>query len=339
MKDSRKKVYFGLLFILLAYISFKLVLSGDQWEAFQKAVKNIDPIWLVPASLCSAGFFMFQGRNFQKILRTFGYHVSWLSGVRYALIDFYGSCITPGGSGGQPACIAAMAKDGVPVGSGTLSNVLYNMLYHVFMVVLAFVSIFSGVFFRIHNIGAMAFVLWYGLLGQMFISVLYFFLAFSEKMGPNIILWISNRKFVQKRPKLQQHIQGQAEEFKICAKLFKERPKEILSIFITIMMQLLVNYSMLYFLLRGVGVKTNYFFALIVQATCILGFESMPIPGSFGVAESGFLAIYGTYFGAEHALILMILSRVMTLYYGVTAGFIVTVYTTLKERKFLKRSL
>lgn len=56
--------------------------------------------------------------------------------VRYTLLDFYFSAITPCAPAVSPAQLYFMQKDGIAVGSASLAILLFNMTYHVAAVVL-----------------------------------------------------------------------------------------------------------------------------------------------------------------------------------------------------------
>ena len=59
--------------------------------------------------------------------------------IRYSFIGFFYSCITPSASGGQPAQIYYMSKDGLDVSISTLVLMIVTITYKAVLVLVGFV--------------------------------------------------------------------------------------------------------------------------------------------------------------------------------------------------------
>ncbi len=59
--------------------------------------------------------------------------------IRYSFIGFFYSCITPSASGGQPAQIYYMSKDGLDVSVSTLVLMIVTITYKAVLVLVGFV--------------------------------------------------------------------------------------------------------------------------------------------------------------------------------------------------------
>lgn len=76
------------------------------------------------------------------ILGRLGHRVPYHSCLGYSFAGFYFSSITPSATGGQPAQIYYMSKDGVPAAHGTLNMMLIAVCYQVTVLGYALVVLF-----------------------------------------------------------------------------------------------------------------------------------------------------------------------------------------------------
>ena len=96
------------------------------------------------------------------ILKTMGYRLKPLQALKYSMIGFYFSSITPSSSGGQPAQVYFMKKDNIEVGHSSLSLLVMVMFYQIAMLGSALVLfLLQGALIR-QNFGGVIYLVIYG---------------------------------------------------------------------------------------------------------------------------------------------------------------------------------
>ena len=118
-KSKIKKILVNLtIFILLIILTFSLVLKDqDVSQIFSVAAKVKKQYILFAMSIYILG----EAVNITRILKELGEKSKLISNIRYTLIGFFFSAITPAASGGQPMEIYYMHKDDISVANSTLA--------------------------------------------------------------------------------------------------------------------------------------------------------------------------------------------------------------------------
>ena len=80
----------------------------------------------------------------------------------------------------------------------------------------------------------------------------------------------------------------------------------------------------------GIGAEPGSFLAM--QAILSLAVTAVPLPGSVGASEGGFMALYGPLFGAGQTFSIMMLSRGISFYGFLVISGLVTAYLQFRPR-------
>ena len=121
-KKKSKKIYINLLiFILLIIFTFSLVLKDQDVTEILKISATVKKQYIFIAMFAMGVFIACESINIGRILKELGEKSKFISNVRYTLIGFFFSAITPAASGGQPMEIYYMHKDNISVAHSTLA--------------------------------------------------------------------------------------------------------------------------------------------------------------------------------------------------------------------------
>ena len=128
--SMQKMVRCGAGFLVFAAAVLFLLLRGTDIGTVADALAETSLPYLIAGILMAEVFHLSEGINLRILLRSFGYPVTFWQGMKYAYIGFFFSSITPSSTGGQPAQLYAMKKDGIEIAHGTLALIAELTSFH-----------------------------------------------------------------------------------------------------------------------------------------------------------------------------------------------------------------
>ena len=119
----QKMLRYVVIFLVFISAVLFLLLRGTDIRTVGEALAQTSVPFLVAGILLAEVFHLAEGVNIRILLTSFGYPVTFWQGMKYAYIGFFFSSVTPSSTGGQPAQLYAMKKDGIELAHGTLALV------------------------------------------------------------------------------------------------------------------------------------------------------------------------------------------------------------------------
>ena len=110
-------------------LTFRLLFKGQELSDIIKDLKNADDKWLLAGLGLTFCFVAGESCIIHFLLRVCRQKVKLTSCLKYSFIGFFFSYITPSSSGGQPAQMYYMKKDGVKIGFSSLIMLLVTIAY------------------------------------------------------------------------------------------------------------------------------------------------------------------------------------------------------------------
>lgn len=330
---KKKSPLLFLLGILSIYLVFRMQKPGDLSLIF-----TLNPLYLGLALGSFLLYLLMEAISFKVLLSSFGTKLSLFSCYRQALADFYCSSLTPGGSGGQPGQLYAMNQQGVPAGVGIASLLSFNTLYHMVMLLIAVAAIGLGVTEKVMGLPGLKLLLFYGGLAQLVMVIYYLLFIFSNRLLPKLLhVVIKLYSFFRKKedPKLlEEKFHQQMDLFHCCALHLKRRPLVLLQVCGLLVLLFFFSYLPSFLLYKGLGLNgVSILEMLALQSVAVLALESVPLPGALGVAETSLFAIYALVMPTDAAFVLMALTRITSLYFGVALGGLSTLILFGEEKR------
>lgn len=341
-ENYQRKYYKNIAFIgIILILTFKYAINLEELKSIPKIIMTIDKTFIFMGIGIMIMFFLCQSYSVKKLLETLGYKIRLNQGFRYTLIDYYFSAITPGAIGGQPAEIYYMKKDGIDMGSSSLVMLLFNGLYHLSVVVVVLGAGFGNILKILEGNDLFLGLFTIGMIIQISLSMVFFLLIFSK----SLIYKLKDKAFiVLKKLKIKNldNIEIKADniikEYKKGSTWIYNNPKIFIKIIPVVLLHISLYYSVGYFISRSFGINNLGLKEMIAyQGVYINTFESLPLPGGVGLAETGFLKIFSGVYNKALIPSAMILTRGIT-YYGFLAfGGIMTLLTKGKKVKKTKK--
>lgn len=334
-KKKSKKICINLLiFILLIIFTFSLVLKDQDVTEILKISATVKKQYILIAMFAMGVFIVSESINIGRILKELGEKSKFISNVRYTLIGFFFSAITPAASGGQPMEIYYMHKDNISVAHSTLALLMQLCSIQIVTITVGIIS--AVLHFEVLKSG-LIYLLILGIILNSSALMLLIIAIFSKKLSEGLIKFVVKiLKFFRIRniEKKQEKLEKELESYQTSAKYIKEHRILMLKTVLTTAVQMLAYYTVPYWIYLAFGLNnSNIFDILTLQAVLYATVSGIPSPGSVGVSEGGFLGIFRNAFPETVISSAMLLSRGVNFYLLILISAIVVVISTFRDRK------
>ena len=330
-KFIRNAFIFAFLIILTYYFIFKKI---DR-KGIQEAIKHTNLWFILLAIVFASGNILFEALNHYRTLKNLDEKITLKQAIKYAIVGFFFSAITPAASGGQPVQIVYMHKDNIKYTSATISIFIQSFAYLTMMALLGLL----GYILNYNYISSLSFFEYFFFIGMIvnsFIVCVTLFAMFSKKLSQKIINFIYkvfkaiNEK---KANNFKKKINNQLKEYHDSAKVIARNKKLMVKTFLTSTCQLISYHSVAYFVYLALGVKhLNYIKVTSLQSFLYLSVSVLPLPGTVGVNETGFSLLYNPIIPKNFVDSAMLLSRGISFYlFVIITGIILLVLTIRKK--------
>lgn len=340
MKNKKQIIRNGIIFLLLIIITFIIIFKNHNFEDTIKLIFTVNYKYIILAIVVMFLDFVLESINIKNLLSSLGTKVSLLKTLKYTLIGFFFSGITPAASGGQPMEIYFMKKDNIPITKSTLVLLIELCSFHI-------VTISSGIIGAIinHKLLSNGFI-WIFIIGSSLniiaLSVMLVGL-FSKRISKTLVnLFIKILKVFKysKIDALKENINSSLQDYQEGSTFIKKHKLIFIKSIITVFFQVLMYYSVSYFVYRSFNLNTYSYFKIIsISAMLFISISSIPLPGTVGISESAFLKIYLSIYGIDKLASAMLLNRGINFYLYIIVSFIVVILSlfNLKSKNILKK--
>jgi len=330
-KLIRNAIIFAGLIILTYYFIFKKI---DR-RGIQEAIKYTNLWFILVAVILASGYILFEALNHYRTLNTLGEKVTPKQAIKYAIVGFFFSAITPAASGGQPVQIVYMHRDNIKYTNATISILIQSFSYLTMMATLGLVGYVLN-YDYISNLGFIEYFFFIGLLVNSVIIAITLFAMFSKKASEkviNLVYIIFKAINEDKANKFKKKINIQLKEYHDSAKVIISNRGLMIKTFLTSTLQLVSYHSVGFFIYLALGIKhLNYLKITSLQSFLYLSVSVLPLPGTVGVNETGFSLLYNPIIAKNYVDSAMLLSRGISFYlFVIITGIILTVLAIRKK--------
>ncbi len=291
--------YGGGFLVFAAAVSF-LVLKGTDMRIVWEALSKASLAFLAAGILLAEVFHLAEGMNLRILLRAFGYPVTFWQGMKYAYIGFFFSSITPSSTGGQPAQLYAMKKDGIEIAHGTLALIGELASFQIavfFMELMAIAALIRGKVTPSAELLVLA-VLGF-LLNILFITGL-LSVMFSRRLKKKILGFLYggiDRFPVKNKDKWKERLDGAFHDFQTCADLIRQKPRMMGRVFLVSVCQVVCWFSIPYMVCLAMGENAaRYPQMFLLQTVLFMTTALLPFPGAAGISEYAFMKLFSGVF-------------------------------------------
>ncbi len=329
LKLLRNVIFFLVLIALTYWLIFK---DQDMNELF-RLIKNANDVYLVIGLVVMFMFYLMEAINVRCLLRAFGDEISILSAIKYTLIGFFFSSVTPAATGGQPVEVYCMTKENVSGANATLAMLIQLCGYQIS-------TIFLGIVCAIINhkilTGGLFWLFLLGLTINGFALFIMLICVFSKKLTKkliDILIKIMRIFKVSNVEKRKEGIEDGLKKYNESSVFILNNKMEFVKAVLRVFVQICFYYSVPFCVYKAFGFNNyNYFQIFTMQSILYTTVSSLPLPGAIGVSETIFLKIFKPAFGYTLISGAMLLSRGITFYFYVVVSLVVVIYNSIKTK-------
>ena len=334
-KSKKKLIRNAILFSILIILTYYFIFKKIDRKGIQEAIKYTNLWFILVAVLLAAGNIVFESINHYRTLNTLGENVSFKKALKYGIVGFFFSAITPAASGGQPVQILYMHKDGIKYTNATISILLQSFAYLTMMALLGLLGYIIN-YDYISNLGFIEYFFFIGVLVNAVIIAITLFAMFSRKTLQrliNFIYKIFKAVNEEKANVFKEKLDIQLEEYHESAKVVVNNRGLMLKTFYTSTLQLISYHSVGFFVYLALGIKgLSYIKITSLQSFLYLSVSILPLPGTVGVNETGFSLLYNPIIAKNYVDSAMLLSRGISFYlFVLITGIILTIIAIRKK--------
>lgn len=334
MKKTKKYLMNLILFFVLIILTFSIILKDQNISEIFNILQTVKKEYILIAIGCMCIYILCDAINIGRTLKVLKEKSTFLMNMKYSLIGFFFSSVTPAASGGQPMQIYYMHKDKISVASSTLSLLINLTCVQIVTISVALVSlIFNYNYLNKLLIGL--FILGIFLnstaLALLIISIL------SKRMTKgliNVVIRILKFFRVKNIEDKQTKLENELKKYQDSAAYIKNNKVVILKTLMTTYIQFIVYYSISYWVYRSFGLSEyNIFEILTMQSVLYATVSGIPSPGAVGVSEGGYIAIFKSVFPETMLNGAMLLNRGVNFYLFVAISAIIVIINAMREKK------
>lgn len=334
MKRTKKIITNLILFLVLILLTFYMILKDQNVTEIFSIVRSVKKEFILIAILCMSLYIICEAINIGRTLKALNEKSNFFHNIKYALIGFFFSSITPAASGGQPMQIYYMYKDNISVANSTLTLLINLSCMQVVTISIALVSL---LFNHQHMNRALVWCFVIGVGLNLSALTLLLISIFSKRMTKALIRFVVKiltffkvKNIEEKQIKLENELT----KYQNSATYVKTHKPVIIKTLLTTYVQYIIFYSISYFVYVSFGLEKHNILELItLQSVLYATVSGIPSPGAVGVSEGGFIAIYRNIYSTNRINSAMLLNRGINFYLFVLISSIIVMISTIKEKK------
>lgn len=340
-KSKIKKILVNLIiFILLIILTFSLVLKDQDVSQIFSVVAKVKKQYILLAVVAMSIYILGEAANITRILKELGEKSKFISNIRYTLIGFFFSAITPAASGGQPMEIYYMHKDDISVAHSTLALLMQLCSLQIVTITVGIAS--AVIHFDVLKSG-LIYLLILGILLNSSALMLLIIAIFSKRLSKGLIKFVVKLlKFfrIPNVEKKQEKLEKELESYQTSARYIKEHKILMLKTVLTTVVQMIAYYSVPYWVYLAFGLTEHGIFEILtLQAVLYATVSGIPSPGSVGVSEGGFLGIFRNAFPEAVISSAMLLTRVANFYLFIIISAVIVMISTFREKRIERKQM
>lgn len=342
--SAKKRALQIVIFLIIMFLTFYALFSGRNLRNIFYAVTRMS-LWSVLIAIalalfyvCAEGYMIWYLLSAMREKRS-----SLFRCIQYSFIGFFYSGITPSATGGQPVQLYYMNRDGNRVSDSTVVLMTVAVVYKFVLVLIGFgILIFWNAalreqlnrFFPLYILGLMLNVVLVGVILAVMLcpGVILKAAKVFEQFMIRIHIWKPSAKRDEKiRDFIESYQQGVA--------WLRNHKGRLAGVVVMTFFQRCSMFVLTYVVYLGFGLKgTDALTVILLQAAIYISVDMLPLPGSQGITEMMYQAVFVNVFSKTYLFPSMMVSRGINFYFLLVASLGVVFVTRVLERKNTKLS-
>ena len=334
MKGKKKAFRNFVIFLLLIILTFYILLKDENISEILNIVVSAKIGFVFIAIGCMILYIICEAINIGRTLKALNEQSSFLNNVKYALIGFFFSAITPAASGGQPMQIYYMHRDNISVANSTLALLINLTSMQIVTIGFALISVIFN--YKYLN-SALIILFIIGICLNLSALILLLIGILSKRMSEGLIkIAIKIMRFLKIKniEEKKQKIENELEKYQASSIYIKSNKMLMLKVLCTTAIQFILYYSITYWTYCSLGLSEHNIFEIITMQSMLYATVSgIPSPGAVGVSEGAFMEIFKNIFPQTMISSAVLLNRGVNFYLFVIISGVIVIINQFKEKK------
>ncbi len=344
-----KNVLWSLISLAIAVLTIWIVSRQSKnfsLDSIMSKVEGGDTKFFIIAIICMILYILAEGEAIRCILNNIGEKAKVGEGFLYSAADIYFSAVTPSASGGQPASMFFMARNGVSMSKITVCLILNLLMYNFSIVVLGVLNfaLFPDIFMGYQRFGKILIVAGMLVLCTL-VTVLLLLLKKAEwvrKVGTFLINIFSKIRIIRKSEKYYKKLNGAIEKYASMSDDLFNNKLLLVKVFLLNFFQRSIQITISVLVYMGMrGIPKDAIRVWFTQSFSVIGSNCLPIPGAMGAIDYLMLDGFSRFMSEDMAANLELLSRGISFYTCIVVSFVTVVVGYLvpkrREKKQIKK--
>ena len=332
IKSIKKQILNVIFLLLLVFVTFFVLINSSKEFSISELfsfISQLNPIYLSLGIVAMIGYVVTLGLSYKVICSHLGHRCSLIKHTAYACSEVYYSAITPSASGGQPAAALYMHKGGIPV-SVSSATLLFNTFNHTLAIMIFGIGalmIRTGDFMYFGTFSKILIIA--GLAVQFLLITFFIVLMISrktvEKICVGTVSLLAKIRIIRRKEERIKQVLEIINQYVTCINMIKSNTLLFVKVLSLNLLQRLCNLVITWFVFAATGITGFGFVDIIaMQSFCMLGANSVPLPGSVGVSEMLYVDVFKTALPDDMLLPAMMVTRCLSYYLCFILSGIVT---------------
>ncbi len=317
---NHQRLINGTLFLLIMSLTIHTILSGTDIHTLITGIGSMKYGYLFTCITFAMIFVISEGLIFHILLHSQDQSGSLLQGIKYSLLGYFYSGITPSATGGQPVQLYYMTKDGHKASNSSVSLITMAFLYKVVMVIIG-----TGLLLLWKQNLELYFgnYLWIFYLG-LFLNIVVLLILLGLMVFPDRLKNLCGNKIKNAKARLF------IEQYSDAVDYLLHNYQNLGILFVLTFIQRTSLILMPAIIYKGLGLNTtNILTIILIQSAIYVAVDMLPIPGAQGITELIYLTAYNSIFALDTLSVSLVVTRGISFYFIFFVSMIVVLWNHL----------
>ena len=337
-----KKKVFNLVFISLSAIILLIVIISTQgFDGLMHQLANIRYPWIAGALICMLLYWGLEAVVLH-IITTFLHEKQKTSdSFKITMIGQFFNSITPFATGGQPAQLYAMIRDGVEAGhAGSILMIKFIVFQTILTIYSLIIILLKAAYLISYNTTLFYWVI-IGFLVHTTVFLLLVFFSYSKSVHKKLLVTfiklLKRFRIIKDAEKMENKFKEELANFHAHTKILRNNIGLLVKTSVLTILQFTCFFLIPYFVFRAFGMDDASLWNLIAVGVFVsTAISAIPLPGGTIGAEGGFVLYFRMFFDNASLVPAMLIWRIITYYSCIGIGGLFTVlgpHRTLKRKR------
>ncbi|MCR5604168.1 MAG: flippase-like domain-containing protein [Lachnospiraceae bacterium] len=340
-KKINKNIIWTFISVMLAVLTVRIVLKQNSEMSFSELMDLIGSSnkgFMLAAVAFSAMYVVFEAFAISCIIKRSGYGKVPFNGLIYSTSDVYFSAITPSSTGGQPASIFFMMRDGIPGGIATAALILNLFMYTLSIITLGFVSIViePDAFQAFSTFSKVLIIVGFSALSLL--SVLISVVLRNDRLIFEPLTALIDKlhkiNIIRNKDGRIARLEKMRSDYRRCSGIISNSRRILLYSFLLNLIQRASQIVVPVLVYRSLGGKSAHMLSVFAKQCLItIGYNYVPVPGGMGISDYLMIDGFTDVMGESMAFNVELISRGITFYICVAISGLITLAWHLWKRR------